>query len=57
MMECNRCGHIMEYYDHFDEEYQRETISLRWRFHCPYCNHYAIALVTYVANKIEMEWE
>lgn len=57
MMKCSKCDHEMEYYDHFDEEYQREHISMRWRFHCPNCNHNAIALVTYQVENIEMEWD
>ena len=56
-MKCTKCGNEMEYYDHFDEEYHREHIDIRWRFHCPNCNHNIIALVTYQIENIEVEWD
>ena len=56
-MKCPKCNSEMEYYDHFDEEYKGKEILVRWRFNCPKCNHYSIALATYIVNNVEMEWE
>jgi len=61
MIECPQCHKLMELCekkDVYDWVCGKNIgVNIRWRLHCPHCNHYSIALIKYEATNIKMEWE